>query len=104
MIDIDNLYIVNSCHPNCVPLKNIMRLPKEDAFAIAYQMAVSNKETTAFYRFADFDNYYPLRLKTNKVLYDTFVSLGGHPNCSYFVVLEEFKAKLYKIHSHDPGR
>lgn len=28
----DDLYIVNYCHPNCVPLKNIMRLPKEGAF------------------------------------------------------------------------
>jgi hypothetical protein len=79
MIDIDDLYIVNYCHPNCVPLKNIMRLSKEEAFTTAYNLAASNKETTAFYRFADFENYYSLRLKTDKVLYDTFVSLGGHP-------------------------
>ena len=31
MINVDELYIVNYCHPNCVPLKNIVRLPKEEA-------------------------------------------------------------------------
>ena len=31
----ENLLLVNYCHPDCVPLKNIMRLPKEEAFAMA---------------------------------------------------------------------
>lgn len=90
MINIDDLYIVNYCHSNCIPLKNIMRLPKEEAFALAYQMAVNNKETTAYYRFADFENYYPLRQKTDKLLYDTFVSLGGRPQTEHplFFVLQ----------------
>lgn len=83
MINIDDLYIVNYCHPNCIPFKNIMRLPKEEAFALAYQMAANNKETTAFYRFADFENYYPLRLKTDKILYDTLISLGGRPQTEH---------------------
>ncbi|MGI6561958.1 MAG: hypothetical protein ACOX3Q_05275 [Clostridia bacterium] len=83
MINIDDLYIVNYCHPNCVPLRNIMRLPKDEAYALAHEMAEKNKETTAFYRFADFENYYPLRLKTDKILYDTFISLGGKPQTEH---------------------
>ena len=72
----DDLYIVNYCHPNCVPLKNIMRLPKEETFALAYEMAQQNKDTTAFYRFTDFENYYPERLKTDELLYSQFVKMG----------------------------
>lgn len=83
MINIDDLYIVNYCHPNCIPLQNIMRLQKEEAFALAYQMAARNKKTTSFYRFADFENYYPQRLKTDKLLFDTFVSLGGQPQTEH---------------------
>lgn len=62
---IDDLHIVNYCHPSCTPLLNIMRLPKDEAFALAYKMAGQNKDTTAFYRFADFENYYPRRLQTD---------------------------------------
>ena len=56
-----------------------MRLPKEEAFALAYTMAKQNPDTTAFYRFADFHNYYPQRLETDRKLYESFVSLGGKP-------------------------
>ena len=76
---IDDLYIINYCHKSCVPLKNIMRLPKEQAFALAYEMAEKNKNTTAFYRFADFENYYYERLETDKLLYERFCELGGRP-------------------------
>ena len=75
----DDLQIVNYCHSNCKPLQNIMRLPKDEAFAFAYTMAAQNKNTTAFYRFADFDNYYPERLKTDKLLFERFVELCGNP-------------------------
>ena len=75
----DDLHIVNYCHRNCTPLLNIMRLPKDEAFALAYEMAAQNKETTAFYRFADFENYYPRRLKTDTLLYTRFIELGGKP-------------------------
>lgn len=74
-----DLYIVHYCHKNCEPLKNIMRLPKAEAFALAKQMAEQNRETTAFYRFADFENYYPRRLKTDELLYRRFVEMGGEP-------------------------
>ena len=47
---IDDLYIVNYCHPSCTPLLNIMRLPKDEAFALAYKMAGQNKDTTEFYK------------------------------------------------------
>ena len=40
---IDDLYIVNYCHSSCTPLLNIMRLPKDEAFALAYKMAGQNK-------------------------------------------------------------
>lgn len=79
----DGIFIVNYCHPNCVPLKNIMRLPKEEAFAVAKELSEQNPETTAFYRFADFENYYPLRLTVDCLLYEQFVALGGKPEVEH---------------------
>lgn len=78
-MELDELQIVNYCHPNCKPLQNIMRLSKDEAFALAYTMAAQNKNTTAFYRFADFENYYTERLKTDALLYHRFIELGGKP-------------------------
>ena len=83
MINTDDLYIINYCHPNCEPLKNIMRLPKDEAFAFAQKMAENNTETTAFYRFADFKNYYPRRIAADKIVHDTFISLGGKPKTEH---------------------
>ncbi len=77
--EIAGLYLVHYCHRSCIPLKNIMRLPRQQAFALARQMAQENKETTAFYCFADFENYYPRRLETNRLLYSQFIKLGGKP-------------------------
>lgn len=76
---IADLSIVNYCHPSCEPLKNIMRLPREQAFALARELAEQNPETTAFYRFADFANYYPQRMKTDALLRARFMELGGRP-------------------------
>lgn len=45
---VDDLQIINYCHPDCKPLHNIMRLPKDEAFALAYEMAARNKNATAF--------------------------------------------------------
>lgn len=78
-ITVDDLQIANYCHRNCAPLQNIMCLPKEEAFALAYEMAAQNKNTTAFYRFTDFENYYPERLQTDALLYNRFKELGGNP-------------------------
>ena len=77
--NMNDVYIVNCCHPNYKPFLNIMRQPKDKAFKIAKQLANENPETTAFYRFADFENYYPRRLKADEVLYNEFVILGGKP-------------------------
>ena len=73
------LTLVNYCHPDCVPMMNIMRLPEEEAYAKAYEMAAQHPETTAFYRFADFANYYPMRMKQDAFLYQRFKELGGKP-------------------------
>ncbi len=81
MIDINELYIVNYAHESCTPLQNIMRLPQEEAFRTARQLAEKNSMTTAFYRFADFHNYYPKRLETDRILYEKFKTLGGRPLC-----------------------
>lgn len=79
MKQFDELELVHYCHPDCEPLKNIMRLPKEEAVAMARQMAEAHPETTAFYRFADFDNYYALREAQDRYLYECFKELGGIP-------------------------
>lgn len=79
MIDINKLTLVNYCHPDCVPMKNIMRLPEKEAYALAKKLSDSHKDTTAFYRFADFENYYPTRCKQDQFLYEAFISKGGKP-------------------------
>lgn len=75
----DELILVNYCYPDCTPLMNIMRLPQKEAFDLACRLAESHLETTAFYRFADFENYYLLRKKQDEYLYSRFIELGGLP-------------------------
>ena len=75
----EELILVNYCHPDCTPLLNIMRLPGEEAFELATKLADAHPETTAFYRFADFQNYYALRMKQDSYLYSRFIELGGEP-------------------------
>lgn len=75
----ESLYLEYYCHPDCEPLKNIMRLPREQAFALAKELADAHPETTAFYRFADFENYYPRRLETDRLMLEIFRELGGSP-------------------------
>ena len=83
MKNIEDLYIVHYCHPNCKPFFNICRLPKEEAFSLAHKMAATNPDTEAFYRFAKNDNgftsYYPRRMMQDEYLYNLFLSLGGKP-------------------------
>lgn len=79
MKTLDELILVNYCHPDCTPLMNIMRLSKPDAFKLASELAQTHSETTAFYRFGDFDNYYALRKAQDEYLYSRFVELGGLP-------------------------
>lgn len=75
----DDLILVHYCHSDCEPFQNIMRLPREEAFSLAKKLAEANPNTTAFYRFADFEKYYSLRLETDRFLYDNFIRLGGKP-------------------------
>ena len=79
MKNFDELLLVNYCHPDCTPMMNIMRLPKAEAFELARKMAEAHPETTAFYRFADFENYYALREAQDAYLYARFIELGGSP-------------------------
>lgn len=79
MCTIEQLTLVNYSHPDCTPLLNIMRLPKTDAFLLAKKMADAHPETTAFYRFADFENYYALREAQDAYLHARFIELGGKP-------------------------
>ncbi len=39
MTAFDKLTLVNYCHPDCVPMMNIMRLPKAEAFELARKLA-----------------------------------------------------------------
>lgn len=56
-----------------------MRLPKAEAFRLARELAEKNPQTTAFYRFADFENYYSRRMWTDVLLHERFTRLGGRP-------------------------
>lgn len=76
---LDDLVLVNYCYPDCTPLMNIMRLPEAEAIRFAHALAESHPDTTAFYRFADFENYYPRRKKQDDYLYSRFIELGGAP-------------------------
>lgn len=75
----DELVLVNYCYPDCTPLMNIMRLPEASAFQLAHKLAENHPDTTAFYRFADFNNYYTLRKKQDAYLFSRFIELGGLP-------------------------
>lgn len=73
------LVLVNYSHPDCKPLLNIMRLPKEDAFRLANELARDHPDGAAFGRFADFENYYALRQRQDEYLHARFIELGGEP-------------------------
>lgn len=79
----EDLELVNYCAPGCIPMLNIMRLSKEKAFELAYRMAEEHPETTAFYRFADFTNYYHLRESQDAYLYARFIEMGGKPETKH---------------------
>lgn len=79
----EELQLVNYCYPGCIPMLNIMRLSKDEAFELAAKMAEEHPETTAFYRFADFINYYDLREKQDAFLYRRFTEKGGRPQTEH---------------------
>ena len=81
MINPSEIYIKHYCHPKCVPYKNICRLPKDEAFSLAHSISVNNPNDTYLARFSGshFDDYYARRLEVDKLLYDTFLSIGDRP-------------------------
>ena len=83
------LHIVNYCHRNCVPFRSITRMPRPYAFDMAVKLAERNPSTTSFYRFADFVNYYPRRIRAEAWLHNWFLDAGGEPTSKhplYFVL------------------
>ena len=46
-----------------------MNLPEEEAFRVAAELAASHPETTSFYRFADFRNYFDTCETGNRKMY-----------------------------------
>lgn len=79
MITEDQVFLVHYCHPDCRPLQNICRLPEAEAYRLAKELANTHPDTTAFYRFADFHNYYPRRMAEDRRLYEAFRKKGGNP-------------------------
>lgn len=79
----EELQLVNYCYPGCIPMLNIMRLGRDEAFELAARMAEEHPETTAFYRFADFQNYYALREAQDTFLYRRFTEKGGKPRTEH---------------------
>ena len=73
------LYISHYYFQGTDPWKNIMLLPEDEAFRVAKELAAAHPDTTSFGRFADFENYYPARKKTDEYVRECFVALGGKP-------------------------
>ena len=87
----DKLFITHYYYPGTDPWKNIMNLPEQDAFRTAAELAASHPDTTSFYRFADFKNYYPNRKRADEYVRNAFIELGGKPRLlhPYSFVLAE---------------
>lgn len=86
-----DLYLTSYRHPDTTPFGNIMLLPEAEAYRKAAQLAAAHPETTAFYRFADFVNYYPRRKASEEALRKQFIQLGGQPELAHpysFVLME----------------
>ncbi len=75
----DKLFITHYYFPGTDPWKNIMNLPEEEAFRVAAELAAGHPDTTSFYRFADFINYYPNRKRADEYVREAFIQLGGKP-------------------------
>lgn len=90
-IPFSQLYLTSYRHPDTQPFGNIMLLPQEEAFRMAKALADAHPETTAFYRFADFHNYYPRRKTSEAALREQFIRRGGKPELPHpysFVLME----------------
>jgi len=96
MIDLNELYIRHYCPRDCTPFMNFCRVQKEEAFAIAYDMAAKHKNEKTFSRFHNFEQYYSFRIDVEKLLYSSFVLLGGKPKEQHplYFVLHESKTLM----------
>ena len=90
-----SLYLVNYRHPASAPLKSIMHLPREEAFAVAARLYKAS-QCGGHRRFGpDFPDYYQYRIKVEALLYKQFCALGGQPELTspFYFVLE--RSPLY---------
>lgn len=86
----EDLYITNYREFGGLPLHNITRLPKDEAYALAKTLSQESRSTRDRYG-EYFDTYYKKRLHTEEWLYKTFMSLNGEPETRhpiYFTLLE----------------
>jgi hypothetical protein len=72
---------------------NFCRLPREDAFALAREMAAKHPNDKTFSRFHNFEGHYARRMDIEKLLHSTFVSLGGNPKEKHPVYFVLHKSK-----------
>ncbi len=87
----NELVLTHYYYPGTVPLGNLLLLPKEEAFRTAKELADAHPNTQSFYRFADFENYYPRRMAADAYVREKFLAIGGKPVLSHpfsFVLFE----------------
>lgn len=100
-LTIDNLYITNYRETGGLPLRNIMRLPKEEAYLTAKKL--SENSTARNNRYGEyFKRYYQRRKNTEEWLYHQFIRNGGKPETEHpiYFVLCECK-KLQKFYGNE---
>jgi len=89
-LTIDTLYITNYRETGGLPLRNIMCLPKEEAYQVAKKL--SENSTARNNRYGEyFERYYQKRQRTEEWLYHQFIKNGGKPETKhpiYFVLCE----------------
>ena len=87
----DKLYLTHYYYPGTIPLGNLLLLPKNEAFSAAKALADAHPDTQIFFRFADFENYYALRMAADAYVREKFLALGGKPALAHpysFVLFE----------------
>lgn len=89
-LTVDTLYMTNYRETGGLPLRNIMRLPKEEAYKVAKRL--SDKSTARNNRYGEyFERYYQKRQRTEEWLYHQFLKGGGKPEIEhpiYFTLCE----------------
>jgi len=75
------IYLVNHRVPGHEPFKNIMRLPRAQAFALAGELYYDTPGSSRFG--AEFENYYSIRQRAEAWLHSDFMALGGQPQTKH---------------------